>query len=385
MAFPSSSCNQILVKGNLRVKTIILNRPQKYNAIAHQMILQLLKELRSFERDPDVKLVIIKGEGKAFCSGGDVPAVIQFVTAGHWTFGALFHKKMLSLDYLIATYKKPQVFLINGAVMGAGAGLSMHGTFRVVTEKTVFAMPEASIGTFPDVGASHFLSKLPGFLGEYLGLTGARIDGPEMLACGLATHFVLSKNLPLLEESLFAAGTDDSSIIHKSILKYEHQATLKKGNVFQRLDLINKCFSKQSVEEILSSLEHELEQGKDEWIAAAIKSIKMVSPISLKLFLRSIRQGRFQELDQCLIREYRMVSHVLRRTVSSDLYEGTRAKLLDRDNNPKWEPSKLELVSDDMLDKYFTNVDKEEDWEDLKLPSRRKSIKVQEADILSRI
>ncbi|TKY44982.1 3-hydroxyisobutyryl-CoA hydrolase 3 [Spatholobus suberectus] len=171
-----------LEMGNSCVKLVILNRPQKLNSLNHEMICQIKKNLELYEKDPSVQLVILKGNGKAFCAGGDVVSVITSAVAGHWTYAASFYKKQLTLDHLIATYEKPTVSLINGVVMGGGAGLSMHTRFRVVTEKAVFAMPEASIGLFPDVGANYFLSRLPGYFGEYLGLTGARLDGTEIAA-----------------------------------------------------------------------------------------------------------------------------------------------------------------------------------------------------------
>ncbi|KAJ8499911.1 hypothetical protein OPV22_010463 [Ensete ventricosum] len=367
----SDNDNQVLVEGNSRVKVVVLNRPQKYNALSYQMVLSLTKKLKDFETKPGVNFVIVKAIGKTFCVGGDVAAYFRYTTTiGHWTFGPQVYRWQLMLNYLIAKYNKPQVFLINGALMGGGAGLSMNGRYKIVTENTVFAMPEAALGLFPDVGASYFLSRLPGFFGEYLGLTGTRLDGADMSACGLATHFVLSKDLPLLEKSLYEVDTADPIIIQGIIAKYAQQTTLKEESALRRLDVINKCFSKQSVEEILSCLEQQVISGNEKWITTAIKSIKTTSPISLKLFLLSIRKGRTEDLKQCLIREYRMISHVFRRTVSNDFYEGVRAKILDKDNNPKWEPTKLELVSDEMLDKYLTKLDEDEAWEDLQLPSQ---------------
>ncbi|KAM7477930.1 hypothetical protein LguiA_026143 [Lonicera macranthoides] len=291
---------------------------------------------------------------------------------GHWTFGATFYRKQLTLDYLLGTYKKPVVALINGIVMGGGAGISMHAKFRVVTEKTVFAMPEVSIGLFPDVGASHFLSRLPGFLGEYLGLTGARIDGGSMLACGLATHFILSKDIAALENALdMVAPSSDFNIstITGIINKYDQQVKLTQNNINSRLEIINICFSGETVEEIISSLEEVFASRAEKWIVGAINSMKKASPTSLKVFLKSIRDGRAQKLDRCLIREFNALSHILRRTISDDFFEGSRAMLIDKDNNPRWAPSKLELVTEEMVQTLFSNVDDEE-WESLKLPAR---------------
>ncbi|KAJ0736853.1 putative 3-hydroxyisobutyryl-CoA hydrolase [Helianthus annuus] len=151
------------------------------------MVSQLLELLNAYEEDPSVKLVIIKGEGKAFSAGG---AVSVLLNVSNWKEAAILFSTAYALDYLIATYAKTQVSLIRGIVMGGGAAFAVHGRFRVVTDDTVFAMPETALGLFPDVGASYYLSRLPGFFGEYVGLTGARLDGAEMLACGLATHFV---------------------------------------------------------------------------------------------------------------------------------------------------------------------------------------------------
>ncbi|KAG2384968.1 3-hydroxyisobutyryl-CoA hydrolase [Vigna angularis] len=265
----------VLFTGNSFVKVVILNRPKKLNSLNHEMICQIKSNLELYENDPLVQLVILKGNGKAFCAGGDVVSVITSSVAGHWTYAASFYKKQLTLDHLIATYKKPTVSLMNGIVMGGGAGLSMPTRFRVVTEKAVFSMPEASIGLFPDVGANYFLSRLPGFFGEYLGLSGARLDGAEIAACGLATHFVPSTE------------------------------------------------------------EHESENGAEKWITIALSFIRSSCPTSLKIFLKS----------------------------------GSRAKLFDKDNKPKWEPSKLELVDEEMVNQYFRNINDEE-WEYLRFPDR---------------
>ncbi|KAJ4954057.1 hypothetical protein NE237_030889 [Protea cynaroides] len=363
--------NQVLFEGNLCVRKVILNRPTKLNCLSFQMISQMSKKLKEYEKDSNVKLVILKGNGKAFCVGGDCVAFVHFCSAGNWTFGASFYGKQLTLDYILATHDKTLVSLIDGMVMGGGAGLSMNGKFRVVTERAIFAMPEAALGTFPDVGASYFLSRLPGFFGEYLGLTGARLDGTEMVACGLASHFVLSKDLPSLEKELDGVHSSDPANVSKVINKFmkPKQPSITSTSAFRSMDIINRCFSRKTVEEILSALENEAENKADVWIVIAIKSMKAASPTSLKIFLRSIREGRGQELDQCLIREYRMNCHVMRKTVNNDFYEGCRAMLFEKDKHPKWEPSKLESVSNEMVNQYFTKVE-DEDWEDLRIDAK---------------
>ncbi|KOM54640.1 hypothetical protein LR48_Vigan10g053200 [Vigna angularis] len=207
---------------------------------------------------------------------------------------------------------------MNGIVMGGGAGLSMPTRFRVVTEKAVFSMPEASIGLFPDVGANYFLSRLPGFFGEYLGLSGARLDGAEIAACGLATHFKLTS----LENALQVLNSPNVSTISALIETFAEKPNVKEDSPFSRLEVINKCFSKETVEEIIESLEeHESENGAEKWITIALSFIRSSCPTSLKIFLKS------------------------------------------------WEPSKLELVDEEMVNQYFRNINDEE-WEYLRFPDR---------------
>ncbi|XP_034705214.1 3-hydroxyisobutyryl-CoA hydrolase 1-like [Vitis riparia] len=372
--------NQVLFEESSYARKMILNRPHKLNSLTYEMISQILRNLEVYEKDPMIKLLIVKGQGKAFCAGGDVVRVVLSINEGHWSFGASFYKKQLTLDYLLATCTKPLVSLINGIVMGGGAGLSMNSMFRVVTENTVFAMPEGQIGFFPDVGASYFLSRLPGSFGEYLGLTGARLDGNEMLACGLATHFVLSKDLLLLESALSGVASSDASTISRVISGFSSKISLKKDSAYRRLETINKCFSRRTVEEILSILENEAANGDNKWIMQAISSMKSASPTSLKIFLKSIREGRTKELKDCLIQDYTIACHMFRRSFNPDFIEGSRAKLFEKRKQPKWEPSKLELVSDEFVDQYFEKVD-DDDWEYLQLPPRANLAKTWESKL----
>ncbi|KAL5724339.1 3-hydroxyisobutyryl-CoA hydrolase [Ranunculus cassubicifolius] len=359
--------SQVLVEEHKLTRTIILNRARQLNALSHQMVTRLRDLFDAYKHDSNVKLLIIKGIGRAFSAGGDVAAVVHSVTKGHWKFGAEYFSDEFKLNYIIATYNKPQLSILNGLVMGGGAGASIHGRFRIATENSVFAMPETALGLFPDVGASYFLSRLPGFFGEYAGLAGARLDGAEMLACGLATHFVPASKLAALEEALFEVNSTDPAIIAAIVDEFSQQPPLKEKSAYHRLDIIDRCFSRRTVEEILSALESESVNKDDDWLSATIQSLKKASPTSLKISLRSIREGRLQGVGQCLAREYRMVCHVLRRDVSKDFFEGCRAILLDKDKNPKWEPSSLEQVTDEMVDQYFSKVD-DEGWEDLQLP-----------------
>ncbi|ONM27488.1 3-hydroxyisobutyryl-CoA hydrolase 1 [Zea mays] len=281
----------------------------------------LLSCFTAFVKDDGVKLLIMKGSGRAFCAGGDVVAGVQSINNEGWKWGADFFRDQYFLNYIIATCIKPQVSLLTGIVMGGGAGVSLHGKFRVATDNTVFAMPETSLGLFPDVGASYFLARLPGFYGEYVALVGARLDGAEMLACGLATHFVPSNRMLLLEESLKKVDTSNSFVVCSIIDQFCQQPSLKQKSSLNRLEIINKCFSNRTVEEIISSLEEVASNSASKWVAQTIQYLKKASPTSLKITLRSIREGRTQTVGECLQREYRMVCHVVRGDFSRDIFE----------------------------------------------------------------
>ena len=163
MAVEMASQSQVLVEEKSSVRILTLNRPKQLNALSFHMISRLLQLFLAFEEDPSVKLVILKGHGRAFCAGGDVAAVVRDIIQGNWRLGANYFSSEYMLNYVMATYSKAQVSILNGIVMGGGAGVSVHGRFRIATENTVFAMPETALGLFPDVGASYFLSRLPGF------------------------------------------------------------------------------------------------------------------------------------------------------------------------------------------------------------------------------
>ncbi|CAH8353550.1 unnamed protein product [Eruca vesicaria subsp. sativa] len=360
-----SFLSQVLVEEKSSVRILTLNRPQQLNALSFQMISRLLQLFLEYEEDSSVKLVILKGQGRAFCAGGDVSAVVRDIQQGNWRLGAKLFSAEYILNYVMATYSKTQVSILNGIVMGGGAGVSVHGRFRIATENTLFAMPETSLGLFPDVGASYFLSRLPGFFGEYLGLTGARLDGAEMLACGLATHYVPSTRLTALEADLCRFDSSDPTFTSTILDAYSQNPHLKQQSAYHRLDVIDTCFSERTVEEIIAALERE---ATDDWISATIRALKKASPASLKISLRSIREGRLQGVGQCLCREYRMVCHVMKGEISQDFVEGCRAILIDKDKNPKWKPWRLEEMKDSMIEQYFKRVEEEED---LKLPPRK--------------
>ncbi|KAL3815200.1 hypothetical protein ACJIZ3_016468 [Penstemon smallii] len=316
-----ASNDQILVEEKSSVRKFTLNRPKQLNVFSPGMVSRFPELYAACAKDSSVKLIILKGKGRAFCAGGDVAAAFRAIAQGGWRSGADFFRKGFTMIYVVATHNKPQVSIVNGLVMGGGASAAIHGTFQVVTENTLFAMPETALGSFPDLGASYYLSRLPGFFGEYLGLTGARLNGAEMLACGLVTHFVPSAKLSLLEEALDKVDTSDPYVISSTISKFSEVPSLKEKSAYHRLNIINKCFSQRTVEEIIAALEEEAALHKEDWISFSIKSLRKASPTSLKITLRSIREGRLQGISQCFVREFRMICHIFRAEISKDFYE----------------------------------------------------------------
>ncbi|KAG7635116.1 ClpP/crotonase-like domain superfamily [Arabidopsis suecica] len=364
---------QVLVEGSGCSRTAILNRPPALNALTTHMGYRLQKLYKNWEEDPNIGFVMMKGSGRAFCAGGDIVSLYHLRTRGSPDAIREFFSSLYSFIYLLGTYLKPHVAILNGVTMGGGTGVSIPGTFRVATDRTIFATPETIIGFHPDAGASFNLSHLPGRLGEYLGLTGLKLSGAEMLACGLATHYIISEEVPVMEEQLKKLLTDDPSVVESCLEKCAEVAHPEKTGVIRRIDLLEKCFSHDTVEEIIDSLEIEASRRKDTWCITTLRRLKESSPLSLKVALRSIREGRLQTLDQCLIREYRMSLQGLIGPMSGNFCEGVRARLIDKDEAPKWDPPSLEKVSEDMVDDYFCALTPTEP--DLDLPVKlRESI-----------
>jgi enoyl-CoA hydratase len=316
---------------------ITLNRPQALNALTLEMCEALKEQLAAWAEDAKITAVAIDAvPGRAFCAGGDIRIVSQWGRDGD-PRALQFFATEYSLNALISRFPKPYVALIDGICMGGGVGISIHGSHRIVTENALFAMPEAAIGFFTDVGGSYFLSRMPGATGTYLGLTGARIRAADMLFTGAATHFIPSTELPRLTARL-ADGEDTDTAI----------ATLA-GDAgappLQRYrSRIDAAFASGSVEVIVASL------GDSEFERDAKKRIATGSPTSLKLIHRQLEEGLARDLDACLEMEFQIVGHVLK---GHDFAEGVRALLIDRDNVPRWQPDRLDLVSEVELARHF--------------------------------
>ncbi|KAJ8570784.1 hypothetical protein K7X08_037756 [Anisodus acutangulus] len=348
---------QVLVEGRVKSRAAILNRPSALNALTPSMAGRLSRLYESWEESSDIGFVMMKGNGRAFCSGADVVTLYELINEGKVEECKKFFQTLYKFVYLLGTYLKPNVAILDGVTMGSGAGISLPGMFRVVTDRTVYSNPEAQIGFHPDAGASYYLSRLPGYIGEYLALTGEKLNGVEMIACGLATHYSLKERLPWMEERLGKLITDDRLVIENSLAQYGDLVYPDKRSILHKFEKIDKCFSQDTVEEIIEALEREAAESHDEWCNTALNKIKEASPLSLKVALKSIREGRFQPLDQCLVREYRISVNWVSKRMSDDFCEGIRARLVDKDFAPKWGPTRLEEVTTDMIDCFFIPLD----------------------------
>jgi enoyl-CoA hydratase/carnithine racemase len=328
----------ILFEQRGRLGLITLNRPRALNALTHDMALRLERQLDLWRDDDAVAVVAIQGAGvKAFCAGGDIRVLYDAGKVdgrNNWQFYADEYR----LNTKIKKYPKPYVSLMDGIVMGGGVGVSVHGSLRIATERTMFAMPETGIGLFPDVGGTYFLPRLPGQVGMWLGLTGSRLKGEDTVAAGVCDWFMPSTELSSLLDML-ATGEVPAPPSGKSEIA--------------QIDEINQTFAGDSVEAILAALEG---AGSD-WAAKQRATILTKSPTCTRIAFHQIREGASLEFENCMALEYRLARFCM---MQPDFYEGVRAVILDKDNAPKWQPATLAEADDAHVAPAFASLGDEE-------------------------
>jgi enoyl-CoA hydratase len=325
---------------------ITLNRPQALNAFGIATVRAMRPQLAEWAADPSITRVVIRAAGeRAFAAGGDIRAIYDLHKAGRSEEAIDFWREEYLLNAEIKRYPKPYIALVEGICMGGGVGLSLHGKYRVAGDKYLFAMPEVSIGFFPDVGATYALPRLPGRLGAYLALTAARLGPGEAVAFGLATHRVPSAQFPSLLEAL----CEDKDVA-KILAAFGMQA---EGNRLQKhMPVIDRTFTGTSVERVLQNLDREAQgQGEDAAFAVAqAETIRSKSPTSLKIALEQMRLGATLDFPGAMRMEFRIVNRVVR---GHDFFEGVRAVIVDKDNEPRWNPATLADVSAAQVAAYF--------------------------------
>ncbi|XP_053900544.1 3-hydroxyisobutyryl-CoA hydrolase, mitochondrial isoform X2 [Malaclemys terrapin pileata] len=352
MSKTTDSAAEVLLEKRGCAGVITMNRPKALNALNLSMIRQIYPQLKTWEKDPETFLIIIKGTGgKAFCAGGDIRAITDAGKVGDRLAQDFFREEYI-LNNAVGTCQKPYVALIDGITMGGGVGLSVHGHFRVATEKTLFAMPETAIGLFPDVGGGYFLPRLSGKIGYYLALTGFRLKGRDLQKAGIATHFVESEKLPALEEDLIALKSPSKENVADVLNSYHMKCKIDQEKQFvldEHMDKINSLFSANTMEEIIQNLK----QDGSPFALKQLETINKMSPTSLKMTLRQLREGASMNLQDVLTMEYRLSQACMS---GHDFYEGVRAVLIDKDQVPKWKPATLEEVTDEFVDNCFKSL-----------------------------
>ncbi|TVY38714.1 3-hydroxyisobutyryl-CoA hydrolase, mitochondrial [Lachnellula occidentalis] len=368
---PGDEKEDVLFDTLFGLRTVELNRPKVLNSLNGSMVRKIVPRLQEWAKSDMANVVVIKGAGeKAFCAGGDVTSLAKDNKLGEEgqqrsiDYFALEYK----LDHLIATYTKPYVAIMDGFTMGGGVGLSLHAPFRIATEKTVFAMPETTIGFFPDVGASFFLPRMAGATGMYLALTSERLTGVNVYYAGIATHYIHSTSLPALERRLAELRFNDYDslderldLIDSTIEEYttglpHDQPMLLSGPLRRAIDA---CFSADTLNEVVKRLSnHHAQSGPIvQWAEKTLLALKSRSPTSLHVTFQQMKLGRKWSIKETFQREHQIASKFMRHP---DFTEGVDALLIRKDKTPNWaEPSKLEDVQNPAdLTRPFFEVDK---------------------------
>lgn len=317
---------------------ITLNRPQALHALNEEMCLAMDAALQAWADNDEIELVVVDhAEGtRGFCAGGDIRMLAESGAADGSAAQAFFRAEY-RLNTRIKNYAKPYVAFMDDVTMGGGVGISVHGSHRVATERTTFAMPETGIGLFPDVGGGWFLPRLGPPLGMWLALTGERLKGGDVCAAGVATHFAESDVVAAVKEQVCEGQLD-----LLEAMDWDETGTFDK-----HLEVIQRCFWKPSVEEIFMALEAE----EGDWAKAQLATLKTKSPRTLKVAHRQLALGlQAKTFEENMQMEFRIGS---RQVHSPDFQEGVRAVIIDKDNAPKWNPPTLGGVTEQMLDEIF--------------------------------
>ena len=350
------------------VGLITLNRPKALNALSLAMVRELTHVLLALQNDPQVYAVVIRGSNKegpfgAFCAGGDIRYFHQAALAGDTTLEDFFTEEY-NLNHLIQHYPKPYVALMDGIVMGGGMGISQGAALRVVTERTQMAMPETHIGLFPDVGGGYFLSRCQGAVGEYLALTGQLLRGGESLSVGLADAFTPAEHLPMLWDGLTQQPFANGEAV-LTWLRQQTQASTAQAKATTPAWLhaeVDAVFALPTLQEMVHALQGLSDaQGADSWAAHTLSALRHRSPLMLHVTLEQVRRGRHMSLaddlrmERDLVRHCFHTDHLSRRGTSSETVEGIRALAVDKDRQPKWEPTRIEDITPEMVLPFFVS------------------------------
>ncbi|MFK3890967.1 enoyl-CoA hydratase/isomerase family protein [Sphingomonas sp. NPDC079357] len=332
------------------VGRIRLNRPKALHALDTAMCRGVLDALEAWRGDEAVRCVVIDhAEGRGFCAGGDIRMLAASGAGDGAEARAFFHAEY-RMNHRLFTYVKDTVAFMDGITMGGGVGVSQPCRYRVATENTQLAMPETGIGLFPDVGGGWYLSRLPGRIGQYLALTGARLDGAEALALGLATHYLPAARV----EEAIARIIADPDAIEATLSALSEDAP--EAKLLAQRETIDRLFASDDLEEVLATLRTD---GGD-FAQATLATLATKSPQAMKVSLKLLKDaaGMATFADE-MRQEYAVACRVVQRP---DFVEGVRALIVDKDNAPRWEPATVAGVSDHMIDRIFAPLPDDEAW-----------------------
>jgi len=344
----------LLTRINGKIGHISLNKPGTIHALTIDMCRAISEQLTAWADDRTVHAIILDhAEGRGFCAGGDIRYLRTSVLEDAGERGFKFYYDEYQLNHQMFTYPHPIVSFWDGIVMGGGAGVALPCRYRIATENTRFAMPETGIGLFPDVGGGWYLPRLPGRVGVFLGLTGARLDGAECIETGLATHYLPAGALEEAKARI-AEHPDRIDGILGSLAVTQPEARIL-GNI----ERINRLFASDRFEDILAALEAD---GGD-WALKELATLRGKSPLSCKVTLRQLSDGaKCATFEDNMRMEYRIVRRILTRP---DFAEGVRAVIVDKDNAPVWNPDTPEAVPDALIDAIFAPLPADQEWKPL--------------------
>ncbi len=348
----------VITRVNGPIGHISLNRPKALHALTLEMCHAMSAALTQWEHDDAIQAIIIDhDEGRGFCAGGDILMLRDSALNDGGVTGRKFFHDEYQLNHQLFNYPKPVVAFMDGVTMGGGVGIAMPAKYRVATENTRFAMPETGIGLFPDVGGGWYLSRLGGRLGQFLALTGARLDGAECLWAGLATHYVPSTMLEDIKARIAERPGRISGILSEPV------GTPPEARLAGNADKIAKHFASDRYEDILANLETAIEAG-DTWAQKERDTLGTKSPQTCKVALRQLAtSATLPTFADNMAMEYRIGSRVLMRP---DFAEGVRAVIVDKTHDPKWNPALPEEVSEELIDSIFAPLPADEEWKPLK-------------------
>lgn len=320
------------------IAEVTLNRPRALNALTLDMVRIFDPQLAAWESDDAVRAVVVRGAGeRAFCAGGDIQKLYDGGPKSQITQD--FFREEYRLNRRIHNYPKPYVAIMDGITMGGGVGLSIHAATRIAADNTMFAMPETGIGLFPDVGGSWFLPRLPGEIGMFMAMTGARLKAADCVYAGICDAYIPDdRHDELLDE--LRAGEPLGETVDRLT------GSPGKAPLAVHRAAIDRCFSGDSVEAIMAALEAE----GGEWAEKQRAVMAEKSPTSQKISFRQLREGKRLSFDECMVMEYRLAQHLME---GGDFFEGVRAVVVDKDMAPKWTPARLSDLSDDDVARYF--------------------------------